>query len=286
MICIIYKTPLDAVSIVYNLKIAQITRHQFFKADYNRHTGILLFENYRERHDGTRQNFVGGFTSFIYDKNSFYWRVDGAVSHIHEKIGPTGRTFCGTKTDDILFSAGKVHTFNDRANVTFSGLFGIPTHKIFSLQHVDFGTGQVGLGIQCDGIYGFSALDSIIAGGRYLYFVPGTALDPLCNRHRFSIGQGVDLLIAHSHIWRVSGIEYGYTVRFPFGSLICPAFDDLTRVPLPVESSFYFVYKYLFHTKHTTQGFLFNISYAFDHSHMPLTNKYILTLFAAWGISF
>lgn len=85
MIFIIYKTPLDAVSIVYNFKIAQITRHQFFKADYDRHTGILLFEHLRETYDGTRQNFVGGFSSFIYNKNSFYGRVDGAVSHIQKK---------------------------------------------------------------------------------------------------------------------------------------------------------------------------------------------------------
>lgn len=281
-----YAIPLNAVSIVYNFKIAQITRHQFFKADYNRHTGLLLFEHFRERYDGTRQNFVGAFSSFVYNKDLYYWRVDGAVSHIDEKMGQTGITFRGTKTDDILFSAGKVHTLSDRANVTISGLFGIPTHKIFSLQHVDFGTGQVGLGIQCDGIYGLSPKDSIVAGGRYLYFIPRTALDPLCKKHRFSIGQGVDLLIAHSHIWRTSGIEYGYTVRFPFHSLICPAFAGLTHVPLPVESGFYFVYKHLFHTKNSTHGLLFNISYAFDHSHIPLANKHIFTVFAAWGISF
>lgn len=200
-------------------------------------------------------------------------------------MGPTGITYSGTKTDDILFSAGKVHTF-ERGSLTFSGLFGIPTHKIFSLQHADFGTGQFGIGVQCDGIYGFSAHDSIIAGGRYLYFFPGTALDLMCDRHRFSIGQAVDLLVAHSHIWRTIGIEYGYEVRFPWGSLICPPFAGLTHAPLPVESSFYFVYKYLFHTKHTTQGFLFNISYGFDHNHMPLANKHLITLFAAWGISF
>ena len=37
-----YAIPLNAVSIVYNFKTAQITRHQFFKADYNRRAGLLL----------------------------------------------------------------------------------------------------------------------------------------------------------------------------------------------------------------------------------------------------
>lgn len=275
-----------AVSIVYNFRIAQITRHQFLKAsNYNRHTGVLIFDHWRQRYDGTRQHFVGGFSSFIYNKNAYYFRVDGAASHIHEKIACTNTIFSGTKTDDVLFSGGKAFELHN-AEVSISGLFGAPTHKIFSLQHVDFGTGQFGIGIQGDGIYRLSHKDSLIAGGRYLYFFPGHALDPFCNKHRFSIGQGIDLLIAHSHIWLPAGIEYGYTVRFPWGSIICPQFLNLSHLPLPIQSAFYFVYKYVFHTKNTTQGFLFNISYAFDHSRNPLTNKHIITLFAAWGISF
>ncbi len=287
MIFLMNEVSLCAVSIVYSFRIAQITRAQLLRAsDYNRHTGALVFDNLHEQYDGTRQNFIGAFSSFIYNKDSFYWRIDGAISHIHEKMRCTGTTFSGTQTDDLLFTAGKVYKFNDNSVVTFSGLFGVPTHKIHSLQHADFGFGQFGLGVQCDSIHRFSKQDSVIAGGRYLHFFPRTALDTLCMRHRFSVGNAVDLLLAHSHIWHTCGIEYGYNVRFPFGSLICPPLGNLVHIPTPVQSAFYFVYKCAFNKKSTAQGFLFYVSYAFDHSRASLANKHILTLLAAWGISF
>ena len=278
---------LCAISIVYSFRIAQITRAQLLRAsDHNRHTGVLIFDHLREQYNGTRQNFFGGFSSFIYNKDTFYCRIDGAVAHIHEKMPSTGAIFSGTKTDDLLFTAGKAHWFNDNTVLTVSGLFGVPTHKIYSLRHADFGFGQFGIGVQCDGIHRLSKQDSLIAGGRYVHFFPRRALDPLCVSHRFSVGNAVDLILAHSHIWHTCGIEYGYNVRFPFGSLICPPVDGLAHIPTPVQSAFYFVYKCAFKVKSTPQGLLFYISYAFDHSRVCLANKHILTVFAAWGISF
>ena len=79
--CFIIQTlPLEAVSIVYNFRIAQITRRQFLRSsDYHRHTGLLIFDHWRKKRDETRQHFIGGFSSFIYNTESIYFRIDGAV---------------------------------------------------------------------------------------------------------------------------------------------------------------------------------------------------------------
>ena len=141
-----------AISMVYNFRIAQITKQPIFEKTMEREHSLiaLIFDQYRKKHDDIFQNFIGGLGSYIYDFEPYYFRTDFAVSHIKE-VTDHVTTFSGTETDDILFTIGRNFILDDRTTVTLSGLFGIPTHRIFRLQHIDFGYSQIGLGIQSDG---------------------------------------------------------------------------------------------------------------------------------------
>ena len=70
-------TNIFAISIVYNLRIAQITKQTIANNKYE--TVALLFDQYQKKYNGIRQNFVGGMGTFIYNFKSCYFRIDGAV---------------------------------------------------------------------------------------------------------------------------------------------------------------------------------------------------------------
>jgi len=274
-------------SMVYNFRIAEVTRQPIFeKSNKLHHTVIALpFEQYRKKYDGTKQNFTGGLASYIYDFSSNYFRTDFAVSHIKETIGHT-TTFSGTEADDILLTLGRNFDLSDRTSITTSGLLGIPTHKIFRLQHVDFGYSQVGLGMQLDGLYAFNRMNDFVYGARYIYFFPRKAHDTLDEKHRFTIGNVGDLLVAYKKNWKHHGLELGYTSRFRFGAHICPNLDEIVKKTNYIRSNFYLVYKYKFLINNIPNRLLFNIGYGFDESPKKFGNKYIITLWASWNVNF
>src|SRR5271154_2140010 len=148
---------LCAISIVYNFRIAQITKQPIVdEENYNKHTIIsLLFDQYNRKHSDSSTNFVGGLAAYIYTFSPYFVRVDFAVSHIHAQSCNV-TTFTGTETDDILFTFGRNFKFDLHKVLTISGLFGIPTHQILHLKHPEFGYGQVSLGAQLDGSYPIS----------------------------------------------------------------------------------------------------------------------------------
>ncbi len=275
------------ISMVYNFRIAQITKQPIVEKSH-RHNRIiaLLFDQYRKKYNGIFQNFIGGLGSYIYDFDSYYFRTDFAASHIKE-ITDHVTTFSGTETDDILFTGGRNFIINDRTTMTFSGLFGVPTHRIFRLQHVDFGYSQIGLGLQWDGSYLLNDTSALLYGARYIYFVPRTALDDLEEKHRFTIGNIGDLLLAYKNNWDFHhGIEFGYTARFRFGAHIYPNLDDIVKKTNYIRSNFYGVYKYKFIVNDISHRLLFYLSYGFDHTPKIYGNKYIVTLWASWNIGF
>jgi len=280
-------TNLLSISIVYNFRIAQITKQPITENTTQNHMlSGLAFDVYQKKYTpGISQNFAGGLASYIYNFKPYYFRTDFAASHIRENDHHT-TTFSGAQTDDILFTIGRNAKINDHNIVTLSGLFGIPTHKTLALQHVDFGYGQVGTGVQLDGAYTFHQNNSFVYGARYIYFVPRKACDDLGKKHTFTIGNIGDILVAYKKNWTKHGLEFGYTARSQFGAHISPSLDEIVQKTNYVRSSFYAVYKYKFFIKNISNRLLFNIAYGFDHRPKTFGNKYIITVWAAWNINF
>ncbi len=278
---------LCGISIVYNFRIAQITKQPITEkpGDKNGTVIALLFEQYGKKYNGVQQNFAGGFGSYIYDFSPYYFRIDGAVSHIHEKTDHI-TSFSGTEADDILFTLGRNAAINQYTSLTFSGLFGIPTHRLYRLQHVDFGYSQVGTGLQLDGVYSHNHINDVIYGARYIYFAPRQAFDSNGQWHRFTLGNVADVLIASNNRLNNHRIEFGYTARFSFGACAYPNFDDIAEKTNYIRSNLYLVYKYKFSIRDIPNRFLCNISYGRDHVPRTYGNKYIITLWASWNVNF
>jgi hypothetical protein len=284
---ILQSTNLSAISIVYNLRIAQATKQPIFDKDNKDHSVIvaLLYDQYQKKYSGVYQNFLGGLGSFIYNFDVNYARVDFAAAQIQENINNITR-FSGAEADDVLFTYGRNFAINKKSTLTLSGFLGIPTHDLFRLQRVDFGYSQVGTGLQVDGSYIVNPGGLILYAARYLYFVPRKATDNLCNNYIFSIGNIGDILFAYKNNWSQSGIELGYTLRSNFGSHSCPSLDDVTQRTNYTRSNFYFIYKYKFLINEVSNRLMFNISYGFDHGRQEFNSKYIVTLWASWNIRF
>lgn len=281
-----HAAPLAAISIVYNFRIAQVTKQPIFPENRH-HTVIALpFEQYQKKYTGVNQNFAGGLASYICDIAHYYFRVDGAFANI-QTWGADTAPFSATTTDDLLFTVGRnFKSERHHTRYTLSGLFGVPTHKVHALQHTDFGYGQVGLGTQLDGLYEFNQISSFIYGARYIYFLPRTALDPSCEKHRFTIGSDADVLVAFKNSWRHHGFEIGYSARFDFGAHCCPLFDDIDQKTDYIRSNLYAVYKYKWRIRGIPNRFLLNFSYGRDHMPKAYGNEYILTVWAAWNVNF
>ena len=145
----------------------------------------------------------------------------------------------------------------------------------------------MGLGIQLDGTINIGTGEqALIYGGRYIYFVPRNAQDDFDNSYNYTIGQTVDLLAAYKKNWPIHGIEFGYTSRFFFSAAVHPHFDDEVKKLNYIRSNFYAVYKYRFFIHEHPNRLLFNIAYGFDHKPKVFGNKYIVTLWTSWNISF
>lgn len=286
LLVLLQPRPLHAISMVYNFRIAQITKERIIeKSMFDNHTVTLLFDQYRKRYNGVTQNFVGGLGSYIRYLKPYYVRIDFAASHIHETMDHV-TTFSGTETDDLLFTGGRTFAPSDRAEVTLSGLFGIPTHRLYRLQHIDFGYGLVGLGIQLDGRYKFNQRDTFLWGARYIHFFPRNGLDTQCENHRFTLGNIGDIFLSHAMRWPKHGLEYGYTFRARFGAHICPPLDEIIQKTNYLRSNVYAVYKYKFFIGDLPSRMLFYLSCGHDHKPKVYGNRYILTFWTSWNLSF
>ncbi len=290
--CMFQYASLFGISMVYNFRIAEVTKQPILekssKQNHNNQNNraiALLFDQYIKKYDGTKQNYAGGLASYGYDFVPYYFRIDCAVSHIHEKINNT-TPFSGTEMDDLLSTVGRNFIISNNASLSLSGLFGVPTHKVYRLLHTDFGYSQIGTGLQLDGLYSFNHAGDFVYGARYVYFVPRNAWDNLEQKHRFTIGNVADLLVAYKNRWNKHGLELGYTSRFDFSTHVYPKLDNIVEKINYTRSNFYLIYKYKFFIKDIPNRFLFNISYGFDHSSKTFGDKDIVTLWASWNINF
>ena len=280
----------SAISIVYNFRIAQITKQTISNETRDNPAMLtaLFFDLYQKKYTGDiSQNFIGGLGSYIYNfESSDYLRLDFAFSNIHEKAHQV-TTFSGTEFDDILLTIGHNFQPTQQSKITLSGLFGIPTHPILDLEHVSFGYGQVGAGIQLDGSYQFKNNPTyFLWGTRYLGFIPRCAKTADENSYKFSIGNVGDLLVALKNNWNHHGLEAGYTARFNFGASVYPKYDDIVAKTNYTRNNFYVVYKYKFQKNNFLHRFLINAAYGFDSKPKQYGNKYIIMIWTSWSISF
>lgn len=287
LLSVFYCTYVSTVSIVYNFRIAQITREAILEnGNEPRNSFVaLFFDQWREKYTKTHQQYTGAFGSYILDFGSNYFRTDFAVSHIQEKTAGT-TSFSGTESDDILFTFGHNIIVSDHSYITVSGFLGIPTHKLFRLQHPDFGYSQIGIGAQVDGSYTINGTSSFVYGARYIHFVPRQGQDISGADYTVTTGNVTDILVANKQNWGKHGLEFGYTARFRFGAYTYPIINDFTEKTDYIRSNVYLVYKYKFAIHDVWNRLLFNISYGRDHRSKQFGNAYIMTFWASWHVWF
>ncbi len=284
--CISY-VPMLAVSVVYNFKIAQITRQPITDRTVQRDTmSWLLFDFFQKNSQlKIRENYAGGLMTFNHCfAEKYYFRTDFAVGHTHQTIKKRTEVDI-TEPDDILFTSGRNFEISEKSRVTLSGLLGIPTHSVNTLERVGFGTGQVGVGVQLDGLYKFNNHCDILCGTRYNYFIPRTAFDALDNSYKFTVGSIADIIIgAQSNNLLPHGVEGGYASRWGFGINSIPKISELESKSYQ-RNSFFLIYKYTLLTKRVAHRLLLGASWGFDSKPKLYGYKAIMG-WAAWGIAF
>lgn len=286
------------VSIVYNLKIAEITKRQAFEERFSNPSTAALtgIEQFRKTYDGRRQNIASALGTYIYAPHNTYFRVDGAVGNIRQKCGPnpTETAFEKTQTDDILFSLGQTFVTGKQTRATVSMLLGVPTHRDFTFYNgLQFGTGHVGLGGQFEASHAYwhKGLSSttIIGAVRFVHFFPRNVCIPLLHEEfKFGLGNLVDLFIAHLAKFKKNRIELGYNPAFTFNAYLdpCLRLDGLLDGSSFIRSSFYIAYKRLFLIHQYPSAITAAFSYGFDHRPKTVGIKNQFTIWSTWGINF
>jgi hypothetical protein len=276
-----------AMSEVWNFRIAQITGQPISDGSQAGKHGLvaLLFDQYRKKYSGVYQNYIGFLGSYIAYSGAWSVRTDGAFSHIKERnLGVT--TFEGTETDDILWTIRRGFEISDRSSMAYSMLFGVPTHKMLRLKHIDFGYSQIGLGMQWDGSYDFNYAHSngaLLYGARYIHFFERDVQNISGCTYRFTIGNIWDILSAYKHNWLQHGFEIGSTVRSCFGGQINPYLEDVVSKNNYQRADVYVVYKYKFAVNNVGNRLLYYISFARDLSPKTFGNRWIVTLWTSWN---
>ncbi len=280
--------PIFTISVVYNFRIAQITRKPIGDTTNTHPNSIsLLLFDFFQKSKGLylRENYIGGL--FTYNLNfaqKYYFRADFADAHVNQTLKKAPNINVA-ESDDILFTVGRNILARERSKVSISGVLGIPTHSVNTLQRVGFGTGQVGIGGQLDGLYKLTPKIDFLWGGRYNYFIPRSAFDAQDNCYRFTIGNIADILVAFQTSKPLGhGIEGGYDARWGFGVHATPNIPQLDRINY-MRNNFYLVYKYTFLTERYAHRFLLNFSYGFD-SKPKCIGYQAFMIWTSWGIAF
>lgn len=287
---VLFSVRVKATSMVYNFKVAQITKQRTREHDTQTpytFTSLLFYQSDTRYSGGVEDFYIGDLLAFVYDfESNNYFRTDCAVSHVNETVNKAS-IFTDTETDDILFSVGHIFQPHDKTSVTISGLFGIPTHPVYALQHAAFGYGLVGIGAQLDGLYKVGKSVDFIWGSRYLYFIPRTAQDDVEKSYTFSIGNVADVLVALKSNWESDHcIEGGYAARWDFGAKISPYVPGVVEKTNYTKNSFYAVYKYFFETNRVLHRVLLDLAYGFDSKPKIYGNRRIITAWVSWTLNF
>lgn len=279
---------IHGVSVVYNFRIAQITRQSIGQQTEKRPNSLsmLLFDFFQKTHSfNIRENYAGGLLTYNRDIAKLcYFRTDFAVAHVNQKNNCV-QTVEVIEPDNILLSAGRNFKPTERSKVTLSGLLGIPTHEVNTLQRVGFGVGQVGVGVQLDGLYKITKPIDFLWGARYNYFIPRTAFNAQGDCYQFTVGSIADVIVALQSSNPLShGIEGGYSGRWGFGAHATPRIAQIGLLNY-MRNNVYLVYKYTFLRKYFAHRLLLNVSYGSDAK--PKNYGYdAVMVWASWGISF
>ncbi|HEV2917272.1 MAG TPA: hypothetical protein VGW78_06040 [Candidatus Babeliales bacterium] len=283
--CVLYG---GDITIVYNLRIAETTRHQAhaFKKGQASIITATGFNQFRKRENDSRQ-FAGGLLgTYIYSLESFYVRVATAVGHVSSD-GPRD-CFAATQMDDVLFSAGYGFSFDDTLRMTISAHVGIPTHSDTSLADMQFGTGHASLGGQIDGLWHYTKNSALLAAVRFIHFFPRTVpVDDLPHCFRFTLGNVIDLFFSYQTQWaKRHQIEIGYNPTCICNATIHPTICSITNQINILTQSFFGTYRYGFLLNTMPSAIIIGISYGFDHRPAQLSDQYIVTPWISWGILF
>jgi len=279
----------SAVSVVYNFRVAQITRQPIAQKNINHKPNtlsLLLFDFFQKtRCFDIRENYAGGLATYSRNfSENYYFRTDFATASAHQTVKKI-ETANVIESDDILFTVERNILQHEQGKVSVCGLLGIPTHSVYTLQRVGIGTGQVGLGAQLDGLYKLAQNCDFLCGARYVYFIPRNAIDNFGNSYKFTIGSIADLLLAlQTNRTLGHNIEGGYAVRWGFDIHATPAIPELNNLNY-TRNNFYLVYKYTFLKDRFAHRFLFNISYGFDSKPKKIGYNAVM-VWGSWGIAF
>lgn len=295
LIILCYYHPLFSIktSIVYNMRVSTITKALRFNNSKQNVFIELPFGQWRKYSDGDKQDDYGLMNSYIYQRPPYYIKIDGAFAWIRSRKKTS--TVARTQTDDLLFSSGYCHKFGDKGSITASGILGIPTHRDYSLEGIQFGTGNVGLGAQLDGSYRYGNNKNIIFPAfRYIYFIPRnaqqktTAVDPYpCNQYKIKLGSLIDIFISYMRVWNdVNKFEVGYSPTFNVGDSVEPFIDHFSATEETIRQSFFGVYERAFNIKKMKNNIVIALSGGFYNTPKDHRALYHLTSWLAWSLFF
>jgi hypothetical protein len=282
---------LQAITIVYNLRIAQITRRQISLGKPNLVVNNL-FQQWYKFGTGLKQSDIGLLTSFIRTGPSWYAKMDIAGAHVHN-VFADGTRLTRNQTDDIFLSGGYGIQPREGTKITFSGHAGIPTHRDTILDGIQFGTGHFALGAQVDGsqAYHVSKPHFVFFALRLIHFFPRTIGydNPVVQPQRYNLALGnlTDIYIAHQSNWDMRHrIEFGYNVTFGFGARICPLIANFNAAIAFIRNSYFFSFARRIKVFNKPSALLFTFSYGFDSRPRLIGRKYIVTVVGSWAINF
>jgi hypothetical protein len=253
-------------------------------------SAITAFGQFRQRYDDTRQTVGGGLGIYTYLHRPWYFKIDAAAAKVAEKL-VDGTYRARTQTDDILFSGGYIVPIGERFKVALSGLFGVPTHKSFALEGIQFGTGHVGIGAQADGSYAYSSNfnHTIIGAARIVHFFPrNTAVRAGLQCRTFDVhpGNAVDIYISHKSTWQQHNVEVGYNPIFSLGAFAVPSIQEIADNAHAIRNNFFGNYRFTFLLANHLNAILAGISYGFDKRTTDIGIRRGITIWAGWGINF
>lgn len=282
---------MHSATLVYNLRIAETTKRQALDNEYRRPStaAFTLVNQSSKRYDTTCLGYTGGLATLYYATESLHIQADFAAANVRQEKDSV--KFSRTQIDDILLTAGYSCSLDDHTRITFSGMLGIPTHKDLSFEGIQFGTGHVGIGVQMDGSFFYAAhyQHFILAAARYLHFFSREVvitINKQDKKFRFTIGNAVDLFIAHNSNWGRHRLELGYNPTFVFEAAIQPNLDTVVDQTNYIRSSFFGSYRYLFFLGKSPCGIGVGLSYGFDHIPKDFGSKRIIAVWLGLSINF
>lgn len=284
----------QSTSLVYSFRFTQITRPVYVAPQTTEQKvgAASIFERYSKTAQGSKDNILAAFLTFIYQKKLNYIRLDWAYGNVRNNL-VNGTCLNENQSDDLLVTFGKAWNLNTNFTISLSGVTGFPTHRDKGLVFTQLGTGHVGLGAQLDGAYNYSAnkYHSILFAGRYIRFLSAHANIETDNckilqRFRLKLGNLIDLYASHYSDWGKHKFEIAYNPTFYFGAQFCPPNEQLECAFHFVRSSIIAAYSYAFLLNKHPSSIILAFSYGSDHGKRPTRSTAVVYGVAAFAYSF